>query len=153
MWESMGRVGVLLFQRRVGTGLARLLFMTESLSTRIVSVPPIASRQTHATVFAPQATPNTDVFYVLPDGVVRGLNRPADAQRMLNELRYLQHFGSLLAETIGFETMELVVIEDVAAQSAFLRMPSGEDEATYYGIARKERKRLTQVRKELGKQD
>lgn len=72
---------------------------------------------------------------------------------MLGELRYLEFYAKQIGDAVGYAVLELSVLEDADAQSGFRRVAGSGAESIYYGLARKGRKRLNQVRKELGKED
>ena len=97
--------------------------------------------------------PDADVFQLLPGDVVRGLNRSSEAQRVLSELRYLDFYASQIGKAVGFTSLELVIVEDVEHQTAFRRAAGTGAEVIHNGLTRLGKKRLAQVRKELGKDD
>ena len=99
------------------------------------------------------SAPDADVFQLHPGDVVRGLNRSSEAQRVLSELRYLDFYAAQIGKAIGFASAELMVVEDTEHQTGFRRMSGSGAEVVHGGLTRVGKKRLAQVRKELGKED
>lgn len=97
--------------------------------------------------------PDADVFQLLPGDTVRGLNRSSEAQRVLGELRYLEFYAGQVAKAVGFGTADVLIVEDAENQTGFRRVAGTGQEAIHYGLTRLGRKRLAQVRRELGRED
>ena len=99
------------------------------------------------------SAPDADVFQLLPGNVVRGLNRSSEAQRVLSELRYLDFYAAQIGKAIGFASAEIMVVEDAEHQTGFRLLSGTGAEVVHGGLTRVGKKRLAQVRKELGKED
>lgn len=96
---------------------------------------------------------DADIFQLLPNDVVRGLNRSSEAQRVLSEMRYLDYYAAEIGRAAGFAGADLMIVEDAEHQTGFRRMSPQGGEAVHGGLTRVGRKRLGQVRKELGMAD
>jgi hypothetical protein len=118
--------------------------MNETESTRIVGPQPVG---------LPVADGDAEVFQVLPGDIVKGVGRPSEAQRLVNELRYLEYFAQEIGEVLSGGSLEVLALEDGNTQSGFRRVTGNGSETIYYGVSRLGRRRLSQLRRELGKKD
>ena len=96
--------------------------------------------------------PDADVFQLLPGDVVRGLNRSSEAQRVIGEMRYLEFYAGQISKAVGLAAVEVMVVEDAENQTGFRRVAGSGAEAIHYGLTRLGKKRLAQVRRELGRE-
>jgi hypothetical protein len=138
----------------LGTAPALIVFVADAIEpTRLISKSSQAPVEQPKNSFSAVNAPDADVFQLLPGDVVRGLNRSSEAQRVMSELRYLEFYASQIGKAIGFTTPEVVIVEDAEHQTGFRRVTGSGSEPVHYGLTRVGKKRLAQVRKELGKED
>jgi len=116
----------------------------ESESTRVLG-------QQH--IGLPVADGDAEVFQVLPGDVVKGVSRPSEAQRLLNELRYLEFYAREIGEALSSGSVEVMALEDSNTQSGFRRVTGTGNETIFYGVSRLGRRRLSHLRRELGKRE
>ncbi|MDB6139203.1 MAG: hypothetical protein JWO94_2275, partial [Verrucomicrobiaceae bacterium] len=121
--------------------------------TRLISKSPDTSQERPKNMGFPVNAPDADVFQLLPGDVVKGLNRSSEAQRVISELRYLEFYAGQIAKAVGLSAVEVVIIEDAENQTGFRKVAGAGAEAVHYGLTRLGRKRLAQVRRELGRED
>ncbi len=116
----------------------------ESESTRVLG-------QQH--IGLPVADGDAEVFQVLPGDVVKGVSRPSEAQRLVNELRYLEFYAREIGEALSSGSVEVMALEDSNTQSGFRRVTGTGHETIFYGVSRLGRRRLSHLRRELGKRE
>lgn len=145
---------VILCSRRIGMVRASRPFVPDAIeSTRLIPKIQQTLAEPAKTDFSLVSAPDADVFHLLPGDVVRGLGRPSEAQRVVSELRYLEFYAGQICKAIGFSTPEVVIVEDAEHQTGFRRVAGSGAEAVHFGLTRVGKRRLAQVRSELGRED
>lgn len=107
----------------------------------------------HQHIGLPVADGDAEVFQVLPGDVVKGISKPSEAQRLLNELRYLEYYAREIGEALSGGSVEVMALEDVNTQSGFRRVTGNGSETIFYGVSRLGRRRLSVLRRELGRKE
>ena len=122
-------------------------------STRLIPKSQEPQQERPKPAALPVNAPDADVFQLLPGDVVRGLNRSSEAQRVIGEMRYLEFYAGQISKAVGLAAVDVMVVEDAENQTGFRRVAGNGSEAIHYGLTRLGKKRLAQVRRELGRED
>jgi len=96
----------------------------------------------------------TQLYQVVDGDSVRSTSDQQSQQRFLNEVKYVEYYAKLIGDCLGMKTLELGVVEDADAQTAF-RYVTGPDGVTpvVNGFLSHTRKPLTRLVQQLRADD
>ena len=96
----------------------------------------------------------TQLYQVTSGDNVRSTGDQQSQQRFLNEVKYVEYYAKLIGECLGMKTLELGVVEDADAQTAFRYVPSPDGQGSVVnGFLSHTRKPLTRLVQQLRAED